>query len=521
MGANLCKSKNVRREAEFFYKTVNVNELDNSAKEKVKLTISILRPAHGVHYQTSLLLYQSKAKTNYQLGGQTEDRTGAENTLTFNQFFVMEYYFEKEQHLGFNVKNGSQISLVQTTLAGIMGARGQKFQYSLPGGPILEISGKSLESNNLKGSFSITANGALNGLGLVFLVKNMGTQSAPSNAPVYRSELREGTSSISFSKIDIPLVYLISNENYNENFMCIEVHDAFRSTKLGEKLGAFSSFIGSTVQISLNNGVTVSVKTAIVKEYLFLDYLRGGMQIALTIGIDFTGSNLPPSNPKSLHNISSAKMNAYEQAIRSCGDIVAYYDYDQLFPVFGYGAKLPGEAQVNHCFPLTSNGDPNINTINGVLSCYRQILPTLTLYGPTCFAPIIRTLNQQVKSDLQGGNTMQYNILMILTDGQINDMNETIDELVEASYLPISVIIIGIGVGDFGNMDILDADENPLFDRNNRKAARDLVQFVPFYKYQNDGEKLAEQVLEEVPRQVCEYYQMNNIIPSDPIIPLS
>ena len=95
MGANLCKSKNVRREAEFFYKTVNVNELDNSAKEKVKLTISILRPAHGVHYQTSLLLYQSKAKTNYQLGGQTEDRTGAENTLTFNQFFVMEYYFEK------------------------------------------------------------------------------------------------------------------------------------------------------------------------------------------------------------------------------------------------------------------------------------------------------------------------------------------------------------------------------------------------------------------------------------------
>ena len=116
---------------------------------------------------------------------------------------------------------------------------------------------------------------------------------------------------------------------------------------------------------------------------------------------------------------------------------------------------------------------------------------------------------------------MQYNILMILTDGQINDMNETIDELVEASYLPISVIIIGIGYGDFGNMDILDADEEPLFDKNHRKAARDLVQFVPFFKYQNDGEKLAEQVLEEVPRQVCEYYQQNNIIPSDPIIPLA
>ena len=111
---------------------------------------------------------------------------------------------------------------------------------------------------------------------------------------------------------------------------------------------------------------------------------------------------------------------------------------------------------------------------------------------------------------------------MILTDGLINDMDETIDALVEASYLPISVIIIGIGYGDFGNMDILDADENPLFDKNGRKADRDLVQFVPFYKFSNsDGDKLAEQVLEEVPRQVVEYYLHNKIYPGDPVMNIS
>ena len=43
---------------------------------------------------------------------------------------------------------------------------------------------------------------------------------------------------------------------------------------------------------------------------------------------------------------------------------------------------------------------------------------------------------------------------MILTDGLINDMDETIDALVEASYLPISVIIIGVGYGDFGKFRI-------------------------------------------------------------------
>jgi hypothetical protein len=38
---------------------------------------------------------------------------------------------------------------------------------------------------------------------------------------------------------------------------------------------------------------------------------------------------------------------------------------------------------------------------------------------------------------------------MILTNGIIEDMDDTINSLVEASYLPISVIIIGNGNADF------------------------------------------------------------------------
>ena len=64
-------------------------------------------------------------------------------------------------------------------------------------------------------------------------------------------------------------------------------------------------------------------------------------------------------------------------------------------------------------------------------------------------------------------------------------------------------------------MDILDADDNPLYDRRRRKADRDLVQFVPFNDYKNDPPKLAEQVLEEIPRQVVEYYQHKGIQPKD------
>jgi hypothetical protein len=39
-------------------------------------------------------------------------------------------------------------------------------------------------------------------------------------------------------------------------------------------------------------------------------------------------------------------------------------------------------------------------------------------------------------------------------------------------------------------------------DKNGNKTERDLVQFVPFREYNNDGVALAKHVLEELPRQV-------------------
>jgi hypothetical protein len=56
-----------------------------------------------------------------------------------------------------------------------------------------------------------------------------------------------------------------------------------------------------------------------------------------------------------------------------------------------------------------------------------------------------------------------FHVLLILTDGDVHDMRETIDSIVESSYnCPLSFIIVGIGGGDFSKMDILDADLNPL-----------------------------------------------------------
>ena len=103
---------------------------------------------------------------------------------------------------------------------------------------------------------------------------------------------------------------------------------------------------------------------------------------------------------------------------------------------------------------------------------------------------------------------------MILTDGIINDMNECIDLLVKGEKLPLSVIIIGIGKSDFSQMEELNAKNNPLISNNGERCCRDLVQFVSFKKCQNNGTKLAELVLEAIPKQIISYYSMNNIFPN-------
>ena len=53
-------------------------------------------------------------------------------------------------------------------------------------------------------------------------------------------------------------------------------------------------------------------------------------------------------------------------------------------------------------------------------------------------------LNMEISQQNQ-----HYIINLIITDGIINDMNDTIDEIVRGSSLPLSIIIIGVGTADF------------------------------------------------------------------------
>lgn len=70
--------------------------------------------------------------------------------------------------------------------------------------------------------------------------------------------------------------------------------------------------------------------------------------------------------------------------------------------------------------------------------------------------------------------------MLLLTDGEIFDMPKTIDLIVEASRLPCSIVIVGVGNERFEKMEALDGDGGMLRDSKGVLAARDTVQFVKF-----------------------------------------
>uniref|UniRef100_A0A4W3GEZ0 Copine I n=1 Tax=Callorhinchus milii TaxID=7868 RepID=A0A4W3GEZ0_CALMI len=242
---------------------------------------------------------------------------------------------------------------------------------------------------------------------------------------------------------------------------------------------------------------------------------HGDVQKPVKVGVDFTGSNGDPRSPDSLHYISPNGMNEYLSAIWSVGQVVQDYDTDKLFPAFGFGALVPPDGKVSHEFSLNFNPtNPYCQGVQGVIDAYRNALVNVKLYGPTNFSPIISHVSRFAAAAAQQPTATQYFVLLIITDGEITDLDQTRNAIVAASRLPMSIIIVGVGSADFKAMEFLDGDEGVLKSLTGEPVARDIVQFVPFQKFQNaPKEALAQTVLAEVPKQLVSYYKLRNLPP--------
>jgi len=529
------KSQNINVNSQYFHQ--NDNALDDAIektvepKEKIELFFSLIEnnSTSDDIYGLSVSLL-TKGNTSLSSIGSTNNQQGGIEIIDFDKTFIVDYYFEMKQTMSVSlIINNHSVKKMETSIGKIMGSKAQTYIQEIEVNEFkakLQIMGIPVKTDNRELKLNVIADFRKGIYQPFFLIKRSrgsGLKDKIDWINAYKSEVLKSYPIVNqFSTIQLSTQVLCNGDMSKQ--ILIEFSDYTSQKVIGTHCCSVEELITNNKSISITepNGKTTKdntfqVQTQVTKKYKFLDYIRGGLQISMIVGIDFTGSNGNPHIENSLHSIA-LNPNLYEKAIESCCSVVAFYDADQQFPVFGYGAILKSSPKVNHCFNLNNEKDPNIFTVDSILKIYRNFITDVELYGPAFFGPLIKQSIHYAKEAEKNGD---YCILMILTDGIINDMQDTVDAIVEASHLPISIIIIGIGYGGddgFSEMDFLDGDDTPLVNSKNQHCARDIVQFVEFTKFDNNPTLLAEKVLEEVPKQLEGYYKLINKPPGDPII---
>jgi hypothetical protein len=469
----------------------------------------------------------------------------------WNETFEVSYYFGKQQYVKIEVYNSSksQLNLIATARSNLAQVlRSEEGYVNLDAADSTGSCGKirihtreiSLERELITLKMKATKVDKKDFFGrsdpflLIYRCEDDGTL-----AQVYRSEVIKYTYNPDWKPFTIRAEDLCKGDPSRP--IIIECYD-YDSHKVNDFIGRcqtnykslcmgnFDIYLINPAKVKkrkyINSGVLHIDTLEIQHEFNFVDYIRGGTDLEFMIAIDFTESNGDIYHPNSLHFQDIHSPNQYLRCISSIGEILQNYNQQNKYSVFGFGGIPSWIGKMSSCFPLNKNNEnPYVDGIDGVMHVYREAVRSITLSGPTYFQGILT----KAISIARGLSIPEnYLILLILTDGDIHDHPATRSLIVEASTLPISIIIVGVGDEDFSNMKLLDSDFKLLTDHNGTKALRDIVQFVSFTEM-NSLSELASQMLQEVPDQLLSFmsavkkrpliYSRTRTFSEDPMLP--
>ena len=104
-----------------------------------------------------------------------------------------------------------------------------------------------------------------------------------------------------------------------------------------------------------------------------VEYLTNGWEMQVSIGIDFTLSNLEITDPKSLHRQGkNGDMNQYEKAIFEVCNVLSEYTKDGNFNVYGFGGipRYMNMERVSRLWNLNGEANPSCRGTLEVLKAY-------------------------------------------------------------------------------------------------------------------------------------------------------
>ena len=153
--------------------------------------------------------------------------------------------------------------------------------------------------------------------------------------------------------------------------------------------------------------------------------------------------------------------------------------YHYLFNVYGIGGKINSEDNFKAVFNISMNdNNSSVQAYTKIIENYNNCKSKVISDYKIFISPLLNKINNEIYKLNEYKN---YNILFILIKEDIyqEDINNTLDAIIESSYLPLSIIIINVGRSKLDKM-------NNLFNSipNNSSAGtekKEIIYFLHLY----------------------------------------
>jgi hypothetical protein len=240
------------------------------------------------------------------------------------------------------------------------------------------------------------------------------------------------------------------------------------------------------------------------------------------IAVDFSLANLTfDESCYCLHSLKEGQPNDYLEAL---GNVYrAYSRFSQFMLAYGIGARTaPGEGPACSLFSMTGEYmDPYIESCDQLINSYSGTLKSVKLALPVKFSPLIKLICDlaQLEFGFNRGikSIKNYFIVAVLMAGVIDDFEATLNKILEAAHLPVSVIFIKVGASQEDN----DSSAlRKLSEQAFKECERNFIDVLVYEKYKSTVggrttglTQMAKQQIEfdlikNIPKQVEKFFEI-------------